>query len=432
MRRQITLLVAATTSIVLLAFLLPAASLVARVAEARAMDAAQAQLQVLIPSVGLDPREEVAAGLAASADGGRIVAVRWTDRSWLGDPGSIGNGEAPVTATVAATEEGTRLLQPVRRPEGTAVIEVLVPRELLRAGVSRTWLVLGGLGVVLLLLALLVADRLARSLTRPVTDLATTAHRLGSGDLSARATPAGPAEVREVATAVNVLAGRISELLAAERESAADLAHRLRTPLTALRLNAEALPGEDRTRLLGDVDALSRGIDEVISEARRAVREGLGAGCDAVDVVARRVRFWSVLAEEERRAVTVEVSQVPLPVRVAASDLGAAVDALLGNVFAHTPDGTGFRVAVRPRAAGGAEVVVSDAGPGIPDTAVERGRSGGGSTGLGLDIARRTAESSGGSLRLESTTGGSTVVLELGAPGSGDDAAPEQHPLRSP
>ena len=48
-RRQITLLVAATTSIVLLAFLLPAASLVARVAEARALDAAQAQLQFLSP-----------------------------------------------------------------------------------------------------------------------------------------------------------------------------------------------------------------------------------------------------------------------------------------------------------------------------------------------------------------------------------------------
>ena len=63
MRRQITLLVAATTSIVLLAFLLPAAALVARVAEGRALDTARAQLQLLIPVVGLDERAEVAAGL---------------------------------------------------------------------------------------------------------------------------------------------------------------------------------------------------------------------------------------------------------------------------------------------------------------------------------------------------------------------------------
>jgi signal transduction histidine kinase len=414
-RRQITLLVAATTSVVLLAFLLPAAALVARVAEGRALDTAQARLQLLIPVVGLDGRAQVAAGLP-TPDGG-TVAVRWTDGTWLGGTGVLGDDPAPASAEVRESDDGARLVQPVRRADGTtAVVEVFVPAAELRAGVTRTWLVLAGLGVVLLLLALLVADRLARSLTRPVTDLATTAHRLGSGDLAARVTPAGPDEVREVGTAMNRLAGRIGELLAAEREAAADLAHRLRTPLTALRLEVEALPPADRERLLGDVDAVSRGVDEVISEARRTVREGLGAGCDAVAVVGERVRFWSVLAEEERRAVDVDLAAGPLPVRLAAADLGAAVDALLGNVFAHTPEGTGFRVVVRPRAGGGAEVTVADDGPGLPSAAVDRGTSGGGSTGLGLDIARRTAEGSGGALRVPSSPAGAAVVLELGPP----------------
>jgi signal transduction histidine kinase len=308
-------------------------------------------------------------------------------------------------------------VQPVQRTDGTtAVIDVFVPADVLRAGVVRTWLVLAGLGIVLLVLALAVADRLARSLTRPVTELASTAHRLGSGDLTARATPAGPPEVREVATAVNRLAGRIDELLAAERESAADLAHRLRTPLTALRLDVEGLAPADRERLLADVDAVGQGIDEVISEARRPVREGLGAGCDATAVVGERVRFWSVLAEEERRPVTVRLPDLPLPVRVAAPDLGAAVDALLGNVFSHTDDGTAFSVTVRARDAGGADVTVSDSGPGVGPAAVERGHSAGGSTGLGLDIARRTAEASGGRLRISSTGAGTAVTLELAAP----------------
>ena len=240
MRRQITLLVAATTSVVLLAFLLPAASLVARVAETRALDSARAQLQFLIPSVGLDDRAQVTANLIGTSPD-LTVAVRWTDDTWLDEVGALSDGELPASPTMVEGADGTRLVQPVRRADGTAVIEVFVPTEVLRAGVTRTWLVLGGLGVVLLLLALVVADRLARSLTRPVTDLAATAHRLGSGDLTARATPAGPAEVREVASAVNRLAGRIDELLAAERESAADLAHRLRTPLTALRLDVEGL-----------------------------------------------------------------------------------------------------------------------------------------------------------------------------------------------
>jgi signal transduction histidine kinase len=414
-RRQITLLVAATTSIVLLAFLLPAASLVARVAEARALDTAQAQLQVLIPSVGLDERADVAAAVSAGSGSERTVSVRWTDGTWLGEPGQLGKDDPPVTADVLEGEDGTRLVQPVRRADGTAVIEVFVPAEQLRAGVTRTWAVLSGLGLVLLVLALLVADRLARSLTRPVTELASTAQRLGSGDLSARATPAGPPEVRDVGLAVNRLAARIGELLTAERETAADLAHRLRTPLTALRLDVESLLPEDRERLMDDVDALNRSIDEVIAEARRPVREGLGAGSDATAVVADRVRFWSVLAEEEQRAVVVELPEGALPVRVAATDLAAAVDALLGNVFAHTPEGTGFRVAVRPWN-GGAEVLVTDDGPGLVDaaTALERGRSGGGSTGLGLDIARRTAEASGGTVRLTSSSAGTTVALELG------------------
>jgi signal transduction histidine kinase len=415
MRRQITLLVAATTSIVLLAFLLPAATLVSRVAEARALDTAQAQLQFLIPTVGLSTPEEVAASLIGTS-GELDVGVRLPDGRWLGVAGA--DDTVPDSPTVEETDAGTRLVQPVQRADGDAVIDVFVPTDQLRAGVTRTWLVLGGLGVVLLVLALLVADRLARSLTRPVTDLAATAHRLGSGDLSARATPAGPPEVREVGTAVNRLAERIGELLTAEREAAADLAHRLRTPLTALRLDAEALPAPERDRVLADVDALSQGVDEVISEARRAVREGLGAGCDAVSVVGDRVAFWSVLAEEEQRAVTVDLAEGPLPVRLAPADLGAAVDALLGNVFTHTPEGTAFAVTVSGRADGGATVRVADRGPGLAAGAgaVQRGHSGGGSTGLGLDIARRTAKAAGGGLRVESSPGGTEVFLELGPP----------------
>jgi hypothetical protein len=86
-RRQITLLVAATTSIVLLAFLLPAASLVARVAEARALDAGQAQVQFLTPTVGLADRDEVMTSLVGTT-GDLGVAVRWVDGEWLGDPGA--------------------------------------------------------------------------------------------------------------------------------------------------------------------------------------------------------------------------------------------------------------------------------------------------------------------------------------------------------
>jgi signal transduction histidine kinase len=61
-------------------------------------------------------------------------------------------------------------------------------------------------------------------------------------------------------------------------------------------------------------------------------------------------------------------------------------------------------------------VTIRDDGPGVRADAVERGRSGGGSTGLGLDIARRTAEASGGALQLSTSCRGTEVVLELGPP----------------
>ena len=114
---------------------------------------------------------------------------------------------------------------------------------MLDAGVWRAWArARGRWPSTLFVLSLVVADRLARSMTRPITELALTAERLGRGDLAARVEPAGPDEVREVGPALNRLAARISELLTRERESVADLSHRLRTPVTALRLDAEALP----------------------------------------------------------------------------------------------------------------------------------------------------------------------------------------------
>ena len=106
---------------------------------------------------------------------------------------------------------------------------------------------------------------------------------------------------------------------------------------------------------------------------------------------------------------------LPARVPVPRSDLAAAADALIGNVFRHTAEGTGFAVTLHA----GHDVVLAffaDAGPGIgePDTALRRGSSGAGSSGLGLDIARRVAESTGGALKIDrSALGGAQVQLWL-------------------
>lgn len=408
MRRRLALLVAATTSVVLLAFLLPLAVLVSRAASAEAVSEASARSQVVASAVtsGATPAE-IEALTAELAAAGLQVSVRAEPRP-----------RVLRTTVIRAAGGGAVVRQPVVTDGRLYTVETLVPRSQLRAGVARAWLVLGLLGLVLVALSLLVADRLARAMTRPISELAAVAHRLARGDLSARVQPGGPPEVTDVGVALNLLAGRIGALLTSEREAVADLSHRLRTPITALHLGVESLAaGAERDGLLASVDELTRQVDRLIDEARRPVREGVDARCDARAVTAERVAFWQALAEEQGRAVTLRLPPGPVWVRATDSDLGDALDALLGNVIAHTPEGAAFAVELTASAFG-AELVVHDDGPGFPGAeVVRRGQSRAGSTGLGLDIARRTAEASGGALEVgRSPSGGGLVRLRLGAP----------------
>ena len=310
-----------------------------------------------------------------------------------------------------------RIILLVLAASSLVLISVLAALWVLLRPQPHTWLVLACVGLGALLVSGVIAAPLAQSLVRPLTNVATTADRLAAGDLSARAGQAGPTEVRRVGTGLNKLARRIGELLAYQQETMADVSHRLRTPMTALRIDAESLQDHfERARMLVDVDALEGTVDDVIVAARRPVPTGL-VTCDAVAVVAERTAFWRPLAEDTERMMTVELADGELPVRVTADDLRTCMDVLLENVFAHTPDGAPLAVRLRRRAAGGAWLVVTDDGPGFGNTdPTERGSSTGGSTGLGLDIVRRIAEASGGTLTIgSSVSGGGSVTLGLGA-----------------
>jgi signal transduction histidine kinase len=302
-------------------------------------------------------------------------------------------------------------------------VRAYAPEPVLHQGVLRTLTVLAMLGVVLFGLGMVLADRLGRRLVGSVTALAAVADRLGTGDLTARVELSPTPELRRVGNELNHLAGRIQELLMAEREDVADLAHRLRTPVTALRLDVDSVRDPtDRRRLGADIDALSRLIDEVIRTARRPVREGVRPSADLVQVTADRVAFWSVLADDAGRPVRCVLPAGPVLVRASPEDLVVALDALLENVFSHTPDDATLRVEVTGgdgdgRDGDGGVVTVEDAGPGFASTAAGRGVSAGGSTGLGLDIARRTAAAAGGSMHIgTSSLGGALVRLRLGPP----------------
>jgi signal transduction histidine kinase len=424
MRLRLILVVGATSSLVIIAFLVPLAVLVRSAAADRATNAAATEVQAFAPVVATVDEPTLEEAVSQVNDTGpHQLTVFLPDGTVIGFPAARSAAveqAAGGQSVTADTSDGREVAVAVAGlAGGNAVIRTLVPKSELRLGVARAWSLLGIVGAGLFVVSLLVAAQLARTLTRPLSAVADVSYRLAHGNLDARAGVSGPPEVRQVSLGLNLLAGRITELIAQERQTVADLSHRLRTPLTALRIDAEAVPDPaSRARLAADLDAVDRNLDAVIREADRPVRDPLAVTCDARRVVAERVAFWSVFADEESRALVARVEPGAVPVRLTEADLTACIDALLGNVFRHTPEGTAILVDLSSRPAGGATLLVADEGPGFGDDEVlRRGASGSGSTGLGLDIVARTAEHAGGRIHLgRSATGGAAVSVDFGPP----------------
>jgi signal transduction histidine kinase len=374
---------------------------------------AQADLAAVVGVAELTADGESLRRAIARTSSGREgrVAVRAGDRT-------VGRSRLPAGAPATgetAVDGGTLL---VRVVGDGRVVEVLSP----------TWRP-GGADVLLLgVLATAAAAGTACGIAitrrgiRPVAcevEAATSQAR----DLAATHAPPPPAaastpETAALAAALAAVAGHIDDVRTAERRLLADLSHRLRTPLTALALDVGSIgDGPVAVRVRRAVSAMERDVDSLI----RAVRPVAGpVRCDVVDVVNRRMAFWAPLGRHRGRVCHVDICPPPAAIGLAADDLAAVLDALLGNVFQHTPDGGPFAVHV-VRHAGWITMVVDDAGPGVADpaAALRRGVSGSGSTGLGLDIARDAVEASGGTIHVErAALGGARIRLRFSEVGT--------------
>jgi signal transduction histidine kinase len=448
--------------LVALAFLIPLAALVQQLAHERALAQAERQTAIVMSvlAVTTDPNA-VKQVIASNQETGRM-AVHGLAAETVGTSHApaedIANAARQRQTVVASVPGGLVYLEPIEVDDGQlAVVEVYVPDAALRGGVRTAWLALAAVAVGLVLGAAVIGDRLAVRLVRPARSLADAANALGDGDLDVRVHPSGSRELAEAGVAFNHMADRLAALRTAEREMVADLSHRLRTPLTGLRLDVEALEAgalaagtgtdpfsEVADPFTGDTDrhltvsrvrqalaSLEHEIDVLIRTTRHAAAgaEPAPTGwCDAGQLVGERMVFWSAVAGDQDRPCQMFGTQLPAPVGVPASELGAALDAVLGNAFRYTPQGTAIEVAVT-RHDGWVAVRVDDAGPGIadPDRALQRGASDRGSTGLGLDIARRVAQAGGGSVSIGTgQLGGASVVMLFADPEAPPPAPPSR------
>ncbi len=412
MRRQVSLLVAVISTALVASFVIPLLLLVRTLAEDRGVAVANQQantVAVLVSGLHDDPRlaellEPTLAGSPAQTSvvltTGEVVGAPWPSPE--ADAGYL---QAKTGAAFSVRDAGgATVYVPVLVEGGVAVTRAQMTSDQLAEGVPLAWASIIALGLLLTGIAVLVAAQAGRRVSQPLLEVANTAHRLREGELAARAPLAGTPETVELGAALNGLADRIGQLLAAERENVRGLAHRLRTPVTALRLEAENVTDPTARADLGQlVGELQVAIDDVVREARRPLREDLPSRCEAVSVVSARIDYWTPLAEDQDRDVAVTLPAEPLRVPLSALELGDVVDICVDNVFAHTPEGTGFsvRLLVEP---GQAVLVVSDRGPGFAPAREQRP----GSSGEGLHIVRRLVRQADGSVQ----------TSPVGAPGA--------------
>lgn len=299
-------------------------------------------------------------------------------------------------------------------------------------------------GVLALSLGLLAAAVLAASLTRPLRRLTAGARRIALGQLGERAPVAGGgAEIRELAHALNRLAETLQREDKLRRETVADVAHELRTPVSGIlsrveaaqdgvlpdqRSNLDAMHAEARrlTRLIADLEKLADAERPGLTLEKRRLDLATLAGERAR---AFRERFAEAGIHFEQRLVSADVDGEP-------ARLEQVVDNLLSNALRYTPRGGTVCLSVSGE---GAEAVleIADTGVGIEPEHLEhvferfwradhsRSRATGGA-GIGLAIVRELLHAHDGRVEVQSTPGEGSrfrVTLPLAAaaqpPGSG-------------
>jgi two-component system, OmpR family, sensor histidine kinase BaeS len=281
-----------------------------------------------------------------------------------------------------------------------------------------------GIGI----LAMAGAVLWVRRLSAPVAELVAAAGRMEAGDFGARVPVRGPREVRTVAGAFNAMSSRLETNEARRRSSLADVTHELRTPLSIIRGQAEAIADglypADQAHLAPILDA-TRSLELLVDDLRTlSLTESgsLALAREPVDLallVNETLAAFQAGAEAGGVRLSEQVEDGVPVVSVDPARIRMVLANLLSNAIRHTP--RGGSVTVRAARAGSeVRVEVADDGSGISaellPTVFDRFVRGSGShgSGLGLAIARDLVEAHGGRIGVASQgDGGTTVTFTL-------------------
>ena len=319
---------------------------------------------------------------------------------------------------VSITSNGSQIYQTgVLPPHGSALIgravtsnfRVTVEANRSVEDADGKVALVAGLAGLAVAVAVALAMLQARRLTRPLQELAGAADRLGSGEARPLGRKYGIPELDRVAEGLDGSAQRISELLAAERQFAADASHQLRTPLTALSMRLEEMLAaadepevvrEEGVAALLQTERLTEVVSQLLGRAHRSAAR-LPAQVSVDDVVAQQVVEWDPAFRHRNRKLEVS-GEKNLTAHVTLGTLSQLIATLLDNALEHGAGTVGIRTSVTPKSV---VIEVRDSGRGVPPDLVPRifernVSSKPGGTGLGLALARSIASAEGGQVVL--------------------------------
>ena len=280
--------------------------------------------------------------------------------------------------------------------------------------------------LLIVLLAVAVSGGMRR-MTRPMDNLIGAARRIEAGDYSARVPEWGSSDIRSVARAFNSMSERLKTIDEQRRNFMAEVTHELRTPLSVIRGQAEAIVDgvypADAAHLAPILDATET-LDRLVEDLRTLVLTDAGnlvldkEPTDLGALVHDTTESFQSRAGAAGVSLSCEVAAGVPQLGVDPARMRQVVSNLLANAIRHTPSGGAVNVAVGA-ASGQATISVSDTGEGIPPDLLphvfERFVKGPQSTGsgLGLAIARDIVAGHGGKIEVTSVPGETTFRVLL-------------------
>ena len=410
--------------------------------DAALVEAAHAVLAVVARELKHHPEDEDEAEIELEAvDHAHTETIFYQVRSARGEIvfRSPGAPHEPLAAAGAAGFAEARLpggdfrvYSLAARQERTTIHvaqPLAVRTELARSAALRLLLP----GMVLAVVLALGVWLIVRRVTAPVIGFAGAIDARAPGDSTPVRLDGLPAELRPVGLAVNRLFARVDDALRHERTLTADAAHELRTPLAALRAQAQVAlraredgeRGEALRSLIGGVDRATRLVETVLALARLDARSIDRAALPAVPVDRMAAEAVEAVRTSPRApAVGIELDLPAIAVRADPESLPIALRNLCENALRHAA--TRMRVEARAEA-GEVKIVVRDDGPGMTQEQQARAFDrfyragpGGGGAGLGLALVRRVAEMHGGRVGFAAGIDGKGIGVEIALPAVDD------------